>query len=315
MRKFFIVTTTALMLSAVPAHAQLLGGGLGGGLGGTLGGTLGGVGSIGSVGGPIGTVTSTTSGTLRGAASTSGSTRVNRHTGHVHADRSLTASSSGTLSQAIGTPAHMIGGTASAGASGSGSGSLDAQLVGTNAVGSTVQSARGMASGTVRSARGAASSTAQSARGTAGGALRSTRSTVRGTANGALGTTGRLTNGLGSVSGSGSASGSAADDGALGPITGSGEAGGSGSGGFQVTRGMPVLAPGGARIGKVRQVFNNSSGEVQQMLVTVGNQRALLPATNFTAHGNSVLSAMTESQIQQVAARQASGQQASASTR
>lgn len=308
MRKFFIITASALMLSTT-AHAQLLGGRLGGGLGGGLGGTLGGVGSIGSVGSPIGTVTSTTSGTLRSTASTSGSTHVNRRTGQVQANRGLTASSSGMLSQAVGTPAHMIGGTASGSASGSGSGSLNAQLVGTNAVRSTVRSARSTASGTVQSARGTASSTVQSARGTASGALQSTRSTARGAASGALGTAGGLTDGLSNVSGSGSASGSAAYDGVAGPIADAGEASGSGQGGFQVTRGMPVLAPGGTRIGKVRQVFNNGSGEIQQMLVTVGNQRALLPATNFTAHGNSVMSAMTEGQIQQIASQQAGATQ------
>jgi len=271
MRTFFIVTS-ALMLSAAPAHAQLLGGGggLGGAIGGTLGGTLGGAGSIGSMGSPIDTVTSATSGTLRGAASTSGSQSVDRHTGQVHADRS--ASANGALSQTVATPARMIDGTTTGSASGSGSGALDAQLIGTDAVRGTAQSVRGTASGV---------------------------------ASNALGSTRGLTSSLtGQLSSSGSASGSAQGAGTLGPIAGSGSAEGSASGGFSVTRGMRVLSPDGNPIGKVRQLFTNGRGEIQQMLVKVGNQTALLPASNFSVAGNAVTSAMTQGQIMQLASEQ-----------
>lgn len=283
MRKIFIMTT-ALMLSTAPAHAQLLGGGLGGGLGGSIGGTLGGtMGSAGSVGSTMDSVRSSTSGTLRGAGSTSGSQTVNRKSGQVHADRNANATGGGDLSQTVGTPTRMIGGNASGNASGNGSGSLDAQLLGTDAV-----------HGTAQSARGAASGAAQSARGTAGGAT-----------SGVLAGVGGLTSSLtGTLSGSGSASGSGGGAGALGPVSGAGDASGAGEGGFQVTRGMPVLASDGDRIGKVRQIFTNGRGEVQQMLVKVDGATALLPATNFSASGNAVMSAMTESQIQQAAAQQ-----------
>lgn len=283
MRKI-IIMTTALMLSAAPAHAQLLGGGLTGGLSGGLGGTFGGaLGGAGSVGSTVDSVRSSTSGTLRGDGSTSGSQTVNRRSGQVHADRSVDASGGGGLSQAVGTPAHMIGGSASGNANGSGSGSLDAQLLGTDAVRTTGQAARGTAGGA-----------AQSARGTAGGA-----------GSGALAGLGGLTGSLtGTLSGSGSASGSGAGAGSLGPVNGSGDASGASEGGFQVTRGMPVLAPDGERIGKVRQLFTNGRGEVQQMLVKVGDTTALLPASNFSASGNAVMSTMTEGQIQQAAQQQ-----------
>lgn len=279
MRKIFIMTT-ALVLSAAPAHAQLLGGGLGGGIGGTIGGTLGGAGSVGST---VDTVRSSTSGTLRGAGSTSGSQTVNRRSGQVHADRSANAAAGGDLSQAVATPTRTIGGSAAGNAGAGGSGSLDGQLIGTNAV------------------RGAA----RSVSGTAGGATQS----ARGTASGALASTGGLTSSLtGTLSGSGRASGSGAGAGSLGSASGSGTASGAGESGFQVTRGMPVLAPDGVRIGKVRQLFTNARGEVQEMLVKVGDGTALLPASNFSAKGNAVMSAMTEGQIQQAAAqRQAAG--------
>jgi hypothetical protein len=110
--------------------------------------------------------------------------------------------------------------------------------------------------------------------------------------------------GSGTLSGSGGGSGSGAGAGSLGPVTGSGSADGSGSGGFQVTRRKPVLAPGGERIGKVRERITNGRGEVQQMLVKVGDSTALVPATNFSASGNGVMSAMTASQIQQTVAQQ-----------
>lgn len=278
MRKIFIMTT-ALMLSAAPAHAQLLGGGLGGGLGGSIGGTIGGTaGGAGSIGSTVDSVRSSTSGTLRGAGSTRGTQSVNRRNGQVNANRSAEAAAGGDLSQVVATPTRAIGGNASGNASGSGSGSLDAQLIGTDAVRGTAQSVRGTASGA---------------------------------ASGALASTGRLSSSLtgtllgsGSVSGSASGSGSGAGAGSLGPVTGSGSASGAGEGGFQVTRGMPVLAPDGDRIGKVHQLFTNARGEVQQVLVKVDGTTALLPAANFSASGNAVMSAMTESQIQQAAAQQ-----------
>jgi hypothetical protein len=271
MRKILIITT-ALILPVAPAHAQLLGG-LGGGLDGTIGGTLGGtLGGAGPIGTTVDTIRSSTSGTLRGSGETHGSQRVNRRTGEVHADRSAGASGGGDVSQVIGTPARMVGGTASGSASGHGSGSLDAQLLGIDAV-------RGVA---------------QSARGAAGGAT-----------GGVLGSAGGLTSSLtGTLSGSGSASASGGGSGAIGPVTGSGETAGAGQGGFQVTRGMPVLAPDGERIGKVRQLFTDAQGNVQQMLVKVDGQTALLPAANFSASGNAVTSAMTESEIKQAAAQQ-----------
>lgn len=294
MRNIFIMTT-ALVLSAAPAHAQLLGGTLGGGLGGSLNGTIGGtLGGAGPVGSTVDSVRSSTSGTLRGAGSTSGSQSVNRKNGQAHADRSASATGDGGLTQAAGAPARMINGNASGNASGSGSGSLDAQLIGTDALRSTAQTARGTASGAV-----------QSARGTAGGAAQSARGTASGGGSGALAAVGGLTSSLtGTLSGSGNAAGSGGGSGALGPVSGTGEADGDGQGGFQVTRGMPILAPDGERIGKVRQLFTNGRGEVQQMLVKVGDSTALLPATNFSASGNAVMSAMTESQIQQAAAQQ-----------
>lgn len=283
MRKIFIMAT-ALIITTAPAHAQLLGSGLGGGLGasvgGSIGGTLGGTGSIGST---VDSVRSSASGTLRGSGSTSGSQSINRKSGQVHADRNASAAGGGDLSQMVGAPTRAIGGEATGNAGGTGSGSLDAQLLGTDAVRDTA-----------RPVRGAASGVAESAHGTAGG-----------TASGALASVGDLTSSVtGTLSGSGSAAGSGGGAGSVGPVGGGGSANGAGEGGFQVTRGTPVLAPHGERIGKVRQIFTNGSGEIEQMLVKIDGATALLPASNFSASGNAVMSAMTEGQIQQAAQQQ-----------
>lgn len=282
MRNIFIITT-ALMFATAPAHAQLLGGALGGGLGGSLNGTIGGtLGGAGSVGSTADSVRSSTSGTLRSVGSTRGSQSINRKSGQVHADRSVSANGGGDIAQTVATPTRMINGNASGNVGGSGSGSLDGQLLGTDAV-----------RGTAQSARGTASSAAQSVRGTAGGG-----------ASGALSSAGGLT---GTLSGSGRAAGAGGGAGALGPISGEGDTSGASQGGFQVTRGMPVLAPDGERIGKVRQLFIDGRGEIQQLLVKVGDTAALLPAGNFSASGNAVTSAMTEGQIRQAAQQQAAG--------
>ncbi|MDE2405554.1 MAG: hypothetical protein KGM17_12880 [Sphingomonadales bacterium] len=282
-----MIASTALLLSTMPAHAQLLGGGLGGALGGTLGGTVNGtLGGAGSIGSTVDSVRSGTTGTLRGAGSTSGSQHVNRRTGAVHADRSASASGSGALDTVAGTPAHMVGGNVAGSAGGSGSGAVDGRLIGTDAV-------RGAVAGVRNGAAGAASH-------------------ARGTVRNAAG-------GLGNLAGSGSAAGSGSGSaaGTLGSLDGA--ASGSGNGGFQVTRGMPVLGPDGQRIGKVQRLVTNRSGEIEQMLVKVGDRSALLPAANFTASGNAVTSAMSAAQIEQMGAKgsasQAQGSTAAATTR
>lgn len=180
MRKL-LMGTTALLLSVAPAQAQLLGGGAGGGLGGAIGGTLNGAGSIGS---SVDSVTSTTRGTLRGSGSTRGGQSVDRKAGRVQASRNAEVAKGGDISQTVTTPARSLTAGGSGGASAAGSGSLDAQLIGTDAVRGNIQSLRG----------------------TAGGAV-----------DGASELTGGLT---GTLSGSGSAAGA----GSAGPLSGSGSA-------------------------------------------------------------------------------------------
>lgn len=290
MRTIIALSTALLLTTAPAAQAQILGGGggLGGTLGGSIGGTLGGtLGGAGGVGGTLDSVRSGTSGTLnsagRGATSTTGSQSVDRKSGKVHANRSVSASGGGSVANAVSSPVSSLAGNASGSGSATGSGSADAQLVGTDAVRGTVQSARGTAQGAI-----------QRVRDTAGGASGQGQGLISGAA-------GTLT---GSLSGSGSASGVGSAGGASGPLGGSASGSGAADGGFTVTRGMPVLSPDGERIGKVRQVISNARGEAQQLLVKVDGQLATLPAANFSASGNAVMSAMGEGEIKQVGAEQ-----------
>lgn len=273
-----IALSTALLLSTT-AQAQILGGGgLGGTLGGSIGGTLGGAGGV---GGTLDSVRSGTSGTLRGASSSTGSHSVDRKSGRVKADRSVSANGGGDVTNSVTGPVSSLTSSASADSSVAGSGAADAQLVGTDGVRSAVQSTKSAGA----SARQGLRSIGGSAQGE--GLISS--------ASGLLGV---------SQTGSGNASGSGSANGVGETLSGSASGSGSSSGGFTVTRGMPVLSPSGERIGKVRQVLSNARGEAQQLLVKVDGQIATLPAANFAASGNAVMSAMGEGQIKQIGSQQ-----------
>src|SRR5690606_32686893 len=125
--------------------------------------------------------------------------------------------------------------------------------------------------------------------------------TGRGAANAAA-------NGAGSIAGNAAASGQGAASGmfsgAMGQLALAGSGAAQGEGMFSVKRGTPVLAPDGERIGKVRQVVADSQGRVEQLLVRVDGEDALIPAAQFNGRGNAVVSAMGEGTIKQIAAQQ-----------
>ena len=302
MRKV-IVLTTALLLSTTPAHAQLLGGGLGGALGGSLGGSLNGAGSIGST---LDSVRSSSQGTLDSTSSTHGSQSVNRRTGQVHADRTGSASATGGGSQLMSSPRGMLGGNLMGSASGNATGSADGQLIGTDAVRSAAGNARSRATGMASGAASRARNGAGMAAGRAGSMAGNASAMGNGAASGAGGLAGGPLGLAGNAAGSGSGAASGPSGGAAGPLDFAAEGAGSGSGGAVISRGAPVFSPSGERIGKVRQVMTNGQGQIQQMLVDVHGTKAMLPASNFTASGSGVLSAMSASQIQNAAVQQAS---------
>jgi hypothetical protein len=137
-------------------------------------------------------------------------------------------------------------------------------------------------------------STAQSARGTAQGAAHG----AIGSASGAAGYAGSIA-GNAAATGQGSASGMFS--GAAGQLALAGSAAAAGNGMFAVDEGMPVLAPNGEKIGKVREVLADSRGQVQALLVKVDGEKAVIPAAQFSGSGNAVVSAMGEATIKQIA--------------
>lgn len=279
--KTLLITSTAIMLFATPASAQLLGGGgLTGGLGGSLGGTLGG--SMGQIGGMTG-------GTLSGAARTSGSQHVDRKSGSVAADRSVGGTLGGTVGQTLDTPARSVTGSASADGSADAGVNGNAQLIGTDAVRGTVASTRSAVDGTTRSAVGE----------------------VKAAANGTAKATGEMAAG-----GNGTAQGSGGGAGSLGGsgLAAAGSGAAAATGGFAVAPGMDIRSASGQAIGSVRQVVADAHGNVQSLLVEVDNRTATLPASNFSADGDALVSAMGSGEIRKAAQRQAGGNPDGAST-
>lgn len=256
--KNIILAATALALVSAPAQAQLLGGGgLGGGLGGTVGGTL--SGSIDRSGGsPLrGTLERTTRGSVDAAGSTSASQSVDARRGTVAADRSASGSLTGStasLAHLVVPPASSMG-SLSGSASGSGQGSANAQLIGTDAV-------RGAVAPVARGARSAVQDTTASTRN--------------------MGLAGA---GSASGSGSGAANGSLTGS----PLALAGSTAAQGEGMASVRRGMPVMNENGASLGKVRQLIADGRGEVQQVVVKQGSVTRELPANMFSASGNALV--------------------------
>jgi hypothetical protein len=89
--------------------------------------------------------------------------------------------------------------------------------------------------------------------------------------------------------------------GAVGEGSASGEASGSG----MLSGGLPALDPGarvedarGRLIGRVQSVRRNAEGQVESVAVAVGRRTATLPAGNFSADGNVLVSAMGKGAVE-----------------
>jgi len=263
------------LFAANPAAAQLLGGGAGGALGGTLGG-LGGagggaLGGMGAMGDTLGRAGSDT--TLRSTRSTRVDRSVDRRSGRV----SASGSHSGDTSIANGST--IAGRTldGNGALAGSGSGGVDAQLVGTDTLRAAGDSATGSARGVAQSAR----STAAGARNAAG--------TTAGYA--------------GAATANGGATGAASGTGGMLALAGSTAANGAGS--FDVSPGMVVNDARGHAIGTVRDVRTAADGAVHTVVMQVGDRTATLPAANFTGSGSVLVSAMGKGEVKDAAKDQA----------
>jgi hypothetical protein len=293
--KALLTTATAIALAVSPASAQLLGGGgLGGSLGGTLGGTLGGAGSIGDTGSRLGGVTD---GTLRGRGETSGSQRVDRKSGTVSADRSVSGSLDGAVSQTLDTPRRSVSAGGSGNASGSAGAGGSAQLVGTDAPRDTIDSSRS----TLRETAGSARSTVRSTADYAG-------TTARGTVDGARST---AVNGVATARGATEASAANVVTATSNQLAIAGSAAANATGAVAVEPGMLVQSAKGRTIGTVHDVVTDSRGRVQALVVEADDRRARIPVANFSGNGEVLFTGMSKGEIKQASKQQADEQPAS----
>lgn len=278
--KYSIIPAIALAFAlSTPASAQLLGGGgLGGGVGGGLGGDL-----TGPVQRTTGSMTGSSTGSIQGEK------QIDRKAGRVRGSGSAQGSSNGSVTGGSSVLERPVIGNADGGTHASKSGSIDAQLVGTDAARIIGQDAAGRARGAADNLRNTAGSTV--------GSVRSTSNNASSMTSGA----GMLS---GAAAGNGGAMGQGASSGGLGQLASAGSAAANGAGMFAIEPGMPVEDPRGRVIGYVQQVNQTKQGVVQAVTVEIGNRVATLPATNFSGSGDALVTGMSKGELKSEAAKQ-----------
>lgn len=296
-----ILGASALLAIAVasPASAQILGGH--GGLGGSLGGTLGGLGGPMAGPGMLGSTIDRSSrdlpiagdatGSLRGSTRTERS--VDTRKGHVKAANDSSLDSTVANSARIGNRA--IDGTATGTASGSGS--ADAQLIGTDAL-------RGAAGRAVDSTRSSTSALRGNASATTTSLGETTRGAVGNARAGAETTLARVRSAAprpADVAATTTHAANGAVAAGTGTLALAGSAAASGTGAVPVSPGMAVTDAKGRLIGTVQSVRTSGTGAVQQVLVRVKDKTATLPAANFTGSGDALVSAMGRGEVRKTA--------------
>ncbi len=290
MKAILLTTAAALIAAANPASAQILGGISGGGSGGILGGV-----SMPSMPDPMSmptrSVDTVTRGSATGNASGSATKSVNPRSGKASAQGNAqgSGSGSGSLTQTLDTPLNSV--AASGSGSGSAAGSIggDAQLIGTDAVRGTLHQTRDKAGNTVTTYRDHAGNFVTAIRDKAGNLVASTSSAS------------------GSAQGSGAGSAGGMFSGLSHNLALDGSAAGDTAGNFDVKHGTQLYGLSGEKIGKVREVYADGSGRVKGLLVTSGDTTVLLPASNFAASGNALVTTLSEAQIASAGQDQASG--------
>lgn len=288
MKAIFFATAALALVAANPASAQLLGGNGGGALGGSLGslgGTLGGQGG-GSLGSTIGRAGDPVATTTRTASDARGSTRAERRVDRRNGRVQASGETDGSITGAVGNTTQALGASRTTGgnaqASGGLAGGVDATLVGTDDIRNTTGQLRDQAGNTAGQLRDGAGNAVSRTRDLAGSAA--SGQSIGGQANGLI-------------------AGSAGQDGL------SGSASGSGSGALSLgNAALPALDPGarvedarGRLIGSVQNVRRDAAGQVEAVDVAVGRRIATLPAANFTAQGDVLVSAMDKGDVKDAA--------------
>ena len=92
-----------------------------------------------------------------------------------------------------------------------------------------------------------------------------------------------------------------------------GTAAANAAGSLDIKSGTQLFDMAGEKIGKVKQVVADAQGRVKALVVKVEDTTATLPAADFAANGDALVTAMSEGQIVATGNRQASGSSASSS--
>lgn len=89
-----------------------------------------------------------------------------------------------------------------------------------------------------------------------------------------------------------------------------GSVAGNAAGSFDVKAGTKLFDMTGEKIGKVKEVVADANGRVQALVVKVKDSTATLPAANFAANGDMLVTVMSQAQITSAASQQAAGSSA-----
>ena len=113
--------------------------------------------------------------------------------------------------------------------------------------------------------------------------------------------------GQGQASGSGNGSASGIFSGLSHSLALSGSAAGNAAGSFDIKPGTQLFDMTGEKIGKIKEVAADSKGRVTALVVKVKDTTATLPASDFAANGDVLVTAMSQGQIMATGNKQASG--------
>lgn len=299
MKALFFTSAAALIAIANPAQAQLLGGG----------GLLGGGSPVPTIPTiptmptmptalPTAPISTVTNGAVNGAANGSVTKSINPRTGSASANGAAGGSANASLLQTLDSPLAASAANAAASGNFAGAASLDAQLFGTDAVRGTLSQTRDTAGNLVTTFKDRAGHFVTATRDKAGELLVVTRDKA-----------GKVLSSTGSIAGSASGSASGSANGAFSGLSHNlaleGSAAGDAAGSFDVTPGTELFDLSGDRIGKVKEVFADARGQVKGLLVKSGDTTALLPASDFAAKGETLVTTLSQSQIDTAGAGQA----------
>ena len=84
-----------------------------------------------------------------------------------------------------------------------------------------------------------------------------------------------------------------------------GSAAANGAGSFDVKPGTQLFDMTGEKIGKVKEVYADASGRVKTLVVKIKDTTATLPAADFAANGDVLVTAMSATQISATGEKQA----------